>query len=1093
LEVIDSDGFKFRNNAGFVITGTNGVTSNGVIEVIAGGPITVNSGIQAAGSVTVTCTALTVNAGINSTGSFIVINSAQLTNNSTIQPSTDLTVNGITFNNSTIQAGQGRALFTGNYSGTGALNGNTNPASSMEFRGNVTFNPGTGYVHNGTTLVFSGSNTQSFNSGGNTLAGVNIHITGGTPALALAADATQADAMDLVITGCTLDCGSAYSWIMGTGSPAPLAPAFAGLSGTATLNGGAKIIAENLDHRNTIIVTGGSAEITVNEDARLNGLFDLSAGSVVINAGGDVDVGANWGVTVPANITQTTIEMRGINKTLDVYAGKEIGNLIIAAGASTSLYALTQTMAIAGDVTINGAGRLDAANMTTLTLKGNWTNNNINTVLDSEGIPVTASFFPGDSEVIFDRTGISDKIILITGNTYWNKFTCTSPGVEIRFSTYPDEHHVKSQFTARGPNAAGKIKLTRIGGNPAPAQKPDPNDPAPWKNNTFWYFYLRVGGILDIAHLEISYSAASRRLPIPSIQSGKDVTASPYHDAGGVSYYNVNWISIYNFIFAFSEDSDANGRIDRIRLQAAFELNRGANSFDGFAAELTEGYTAKGYAPAGSDPDKVDSIYVLIDEKELADGGKKDIGIKIASNPNLRDQATGMLIEEGNWISVTDTVYPRVTYALALPNHNEVFIQFSEPVSDSIEFTIRDGTGTIATIRPGYSAAEYPLTMTQGFTAKVLAEGSAFFTVSAASDFAGPAPVDAEQAADPDYPLPKYPVSWRYNAYAAAGGSVGPPYAPPPNYPSDTSLTHSHRLTDLLISIPPLSANAGDYFVWPVWATNSETTSAGLTNNSLTSPDTVAFDLIHDFTGKDHLENRDIVMQVKTNGDLPGFVPELYYAANISDQYKAGPSHGPEGIWLPDFTGTAVGHPLAFSNIVPKPYPGAAVLSNPLNPAQGLFNFNLSKAEYENRSSVEFYFRLHTIGSAPDENIYAARLAGEASGDWYRRVKPFSFEIRDTILQRGGVTILNNVINPNTGERVYLDYKLNSRGRVTIQVFTLDGTLVKALVRENKDAGEYRTFWDGRNQGGRAVARGMYFIRVVAPEIDEIRKVMVVK
>jgi fibronectin-binding autotransporter adhesin len=36
-------------------------------------------------------------------------------------------------------------------------------------------------------------------------------------------------------------------------------------------------------------------------------------------------------------------------------------------------------------------------------------------------------------------------------------------------------------------------------------------------------------------------------------------------------------------------------------------------------------------------------------------------------------------------------------------------------------------------------------------------------------------------------------------------------------------------------------------------------------------------------------------------------------------------------------------------------------------------------------------------------------------------------------------------------------------------------------------------FWDGRNSGGRIVAKGIYFIRIVAPDIDETRKVLVVK
>jgi flagellar hook assembly protein FlgD len=57
----------------------------------------------------------------------------------------------------------------------------------------------------------------------------------------------------------------------------------------------------------------------------------------------------------------------------------------------------------------------------------------------------------------------------------------------------------------------------------------------------------------------------------------------------------------------------------------------------------------------------------------------------------------------------------------------------------------------------------------------------------------------------------------------------------------------------------------------------------------------------------------------------------------------------------------------------------------------------------------------------------------------------------------------------------------------------LDGNLVQVLYRGSRPAGEYVDSWDGKNRGGRVVARGMYFIRIVGPDIDEIRKVMVVK
>jgi len=49
------------------------------------------------------------------------------------------------------------------------------------------------------------------------------------------------------------------------------------------------------------------------------------------------------------------------------------------------------------------------------------------------------------------------------------------------------------------------------------------------------------------------------------------------------------------------------------------------------------------------------------------------------------------------------------------------------------------------------------------------------------------------------------------------------------------------------------------------------------------------------------------------------------------------------------------------------------------------------------------------------------------------------------------------------------------------------------LYRGQRTAGEYSTSWDGRNRGNRVVARGVYFIKIVGPGINEIRKVLVVK
>ena len=110
-----------------------------------------------------------------------------------------------------------------------------------------------------------------------------------------------------------------------------------------------------------------------------------------------------------------------------------------------------------------------------------------------------------------------------------------------------------------------------------------------------------------------------------------------------------------------------------------------------------------------------------------------------------------------------------------------------------------------------------------------------------------------------------------------------------------------------------------------------------------------------------------------------------------------------------------------------------------------------------------------------------------------RTARPWSWKVRDLRAQRGDVTILNNVINPLRGEKTGLYYTLSNAGYVTITVFDLKGDIVNVLYRGQRAAGEYSTTWDGRNRGGRVVARGLYFIKVVGPDVNEIRKVLVVK
>ncbi|MBC6712497.1 FlgD immunoglobulin-like domain containing protein [Treponema sp. Marseille-Q3903] len=122
--------------------------------------------------------------------------------------------------------------------------------------------------------------------------------------------------------------------------------------------------------------------------------------------------------------------------------------------------------------------------------------------------------------------------------------------------------------------------------------------------------------------------------------------------------------------------------------------------------------------------------------------------------------------------------------------------------------------------------------------------------------------------------------------------------------------------------------------------------------------------------------------------------------------------------------------------------------------------------------------------------LFALRLADSSD---ILSLDLWSVKLKSSTSQRGGITILNNVINVTNGEKVTLKVNLPSDGKLNVIITTLDGNVIKYLARGQTNAGEHLYTWDGKNTNGNNVARGMYFIRVTGIGIDETRKIMVVK
>ena len=83
-----------------------------------------------------------------------------------------------------------------------------------------------------------------------------------------------------------------------------------------------------------------------------------------------------------------------------------------------------------------------------------------------------------------------------------------------------------------------------------------------------------------------------------------------------------------------------------------------------------------------------------------------------------------------------------------------------------------------------------------------------------------------------------------------------------------------------------------------------------------------------------------------------------------------------------------------------------------------------------------------------------------------------------------------NPFNPTTDIR----YAMEAPGHVRLQVYSVTGELVRTLVNAHHDeARTYRVTWDGRNDGGRSLASGIYFYRLESPGGIEMKKMTLLK
>jgi hypothetical protein len=89
-------------------------------------------------------------------------------------------------------------------------------------------------------------------------------------------------------------------------------------------------------------------------------------------------------------------------------------------------------------------------------------------------------------------------------------------------------------------------------------------------------------------------------------------------------------------------------------------------------------------------------------------------------------------------------------------------------------------------------------------------------------------------------------------------------------------------------------------------------------------------------------------------------------------------------------------------------------------------------------------------------------------------------------------SLQQNFPNPFNQETV-IRYSLPEESQVRADICNILGQKVKTLVDGRQAAGPHSAVWDGRNERGEEVSSGIYFYRIVAGELVQSRKMLLLK
>jgi hypothetical protein len=110
-----------------------------------------------------------------------------------------------------------------------------------------------------------------------------------------------------------------------------------------------------------------------------------------------------------------------------------------------------------------------------------------------------------------------------------------------------------------------------------------------------------------------------------------------------------------------------------------------------------------------------------------------------------------------------------------------------------------------------------------------------------------------------------------------------------------------------------------------------------------------------------------------------------------------------------------------------------------------------------------------------------------AIGEWKPDMVP-QYSTKD----KHGFQLYQNFPNPFSNQ-TSIKYLLKEEGHIELTIYNTTGQKIVTLVRDRKPAGKYSVIWNGKDQSGEEVAKGIYCYQIKVGQVTETRKMILVR